>query len=73
MGAGTDGRLHPRVPIRVPLALLAAGTKRVRLLQIPGTGEYTYYSRLCRFSYSRHISIAYYLEKKGGGGGPTSV
>ncbi len=39
VGAGADGGLHPRVPLRVPVALLAPPPQRLRLIQVPGTGE----------------------------------
>ena len=39
MGGRADGRLHPGIPLRVPVALLAAHPKRLRLVQIQRTGE----------------------------------
>lgn len=40
LGAGAAGRLRAGVPLRVPLAFLAFHSQCLRLLQIPGPGEY---------------------------------
>lgn len=40
LGAGAAGRLRAGIPLRVPLAFLAFHSQCLRLLQIPGPGEY---------------------------------